>query len=113
MHEMAITCNILQHIEENSIPRAYQKVKIVRLEIGVLSCIEPESIRFCFETISAGTIVEGAILEIIRIPGQAKCLSCEQSIIISQRYDPCPECGGFLLQITGGEEMIIKELEVE
>ncbi|MDU6673245.1 MAG: hydrogenase maturation nickel metallochaperone HypA, partial [Bradyrhizobium sp.] len=28
-------------------------------------------------------------------------------------YDPCPACGSHQLQVTGGEDMRVKELEVE
>ena len=32
---------------------------------------------------------------------------------VAQRYNACPRCGGYQLQVTGGEEMRIKDLEVE
>jgi len=32
---------------------------------------------------------------------------------IDTLYDPCPRCGGFQVQATGGTEMRVKELEVE
>jgi hydrogenase nickel incorporation protein HypA/HybF len=31
----------------------------------------------------------------------------------STPYDPCPRCGGFQVQATGGTEMRVKELEIE
>jgi hydrogenase nickel incorporation protein HypA/HybF len=32
---------------------------------------------------------------------------------IAQRYDECPRCGGYQLQVTAGDQMRIKELEIE
>ena len=58
-------------------------------------------------------IVEGAQLEVIDTPGQAWCMQCMKNVAVQQRYDACPDCGGFQLQVNGGEEMRIKELEVE
>ena len=32
---------------------------------------------------------------------------------ISAYYDPCPSCGGFVVDVLSGEELRVKELEVE
>jgi hydrogenase nickel incorporation protein HypA/HybF len=32
---------------------------------------------------------------------------------VSTRHDACPRCGSFQLQVTGGTELRVKELEVE
>ena len=55
----------------------------------------------------------GATLEIIETPGIAWCMACSKSVEIKQRYEPCPSCGSYQLQVTGGEEMRVKELEVD
>ncbi len=39
-------------------------------------------------------------------------MRCGETINIAERYEPCPQCGTFELQVTGGDEMRIKELEV-
>jgi hydrogenase nickel incorporation protein HypA/HybF len=39
-------------------------------------------------------------------------MDCGRAVAIDSRIDPCPECGGYRLQVTGGEDMKIKELEV-
>ena len=44
------------------------KVNRVVLEIGKLSAVLPDAVRFCFELCSEGTVVEGAELEIIETP---------------------------------------------
>ena len=35
------------------------------------------------------------------------------TVRISQRFDACPNCDSYQLQVTGGTEMRVKELEVE
>ena len=69
--------------------------------------------RFGFEAVTRGTLAEGARLEIIELPGRGFCMQCQKTVAAHRRFDPCPECGGFQLQVTGGDEMRIKELEVE
>lgn len=112
MHEMALTENIIQAIEDNAAQEGYSAVKGVWIEVGPLAGVETEALRFCFDVVARGTIAEGARFEIIATEGTAWCIPCGKSIRIVQRYDACPDCGSHQLQITGGEELRIKELEV-
>jgi hydrogenase nickel incorporation protein HypA/HybF len=112
MHEMALTESIVQAIEDGAAQHGYAAVKGVWLEIGALAGVEVEALRFCFDAVSRGTIAEGARVEIVDVPGTAWCLPCGKTIAIAQKFDACPDCGSHQLQITGGEEMRIKELEV-
>jgi len=113
MHELSLCESILQIIEENARAQGYSRVKRVWLEIGELSGVELEAMRFGFDAVIAGTMADGAGLEIIELPGVAWCMQCAKQVAAHRRFDPCPECGGFQLQVTGGDEMRIKELEVE
>ncbi len=112
MHEMALTQGVLGIMEDQARTQNFDRVKTVWLEIGDLSCVEPDALRFCFEAAQCGTIAEEAKLEIIRLPGQGWCMDCSVTIVLARRFDPCPKCGGHMIQITGGEEMRVKELEV-
>jgi len=113
MHEMSLCESICQIIEENARAQGFSRVKGVWLEIGELSGVEVEAMRFGFDAVSSGTLAEGARLEIIELPGTAWCMQCQKSVPAHRRFDACPECGGYQLQVTGGDEMRIKELEVE
>ncbi len=113
MHEMSLCESIVQILEENAKSQGFAKVKTVWLEIGGLSGVEPEAMRFSFDAVTRGTLADRARLEIIEVPGQAWCLQCARNVAVKQRFDACPDCGGYQLQVTGGEEMRIKELEVE
>jgi len=113
MHEMSLCESIMGIIGEEARNQAFHKVTMVCLEIGALSHVEPEALKFCFDVAVNGTIAAGARLEIVETPGVAWCLNCAKSVTIEQRYDPCPSCGGHQLQVTSGEEMRIKELEVD
>ncbi|HLN24211.1 MAG TPA: hydrogenase maturation nickel metallochaperone HypA [Patescibacteria group bacterium] len=113
MHEMSLTEGIIRVLEDQAAAQGYARVKTVWLEIGELSTVDPDSLRFCFEAIRNGTIAAEAVLDVIRLPGQAYCMDCAKPVHVAQRYDDCPDCGGASLQIIGGDEMRIKELEVE
>ncbi len=113
MHEISICEGILQALEAEAIKQSFSKIKTVILEIGDLSSIELDALNFGFDVVTKNSIADGARLEIIRIPGAAWCMKCSKNVYIKRRFDECPDCGSYQLQITGGEEMRIKELEVD
>lgn len=113
MHEMSLAEGVLQIIEDNALSSGFARVKTVWLEIGQLAGVELEAMKFCFDAVTRNTLAEGAQLEIIAREGEGRCLSCNKTVKLAERYDPCPECGGYPVEVTGGTEMRIRELEVE
>lgn len=113
MHEMSLCEGVLQILEDHSASQGFSRVKTVWLEIGALSGVDPDAMRFGFDAVMKGTLADGAALEIIDLPGLAWCMPCGKAVPVQARYDACPDCGSYQLQVTGGDEMRIKELEVE
>ena len=109
MHELGITQNIVTTISEHA---QGAKVQRVTLEIGQLSAIMSDAVRFCFDVCSTNTVVEGAILEIIEIPGLGRCRQCGAEIPLEQPFGIC-SCGSVELDVIGGEQLKIKEMEIE
>ena len=110
MHELGITENIVAIALEyaEGLP-----VKQVTLEIGQLSAVMPEAIRFCFDVCCRNTVLEGAILEIIEVPGLGRCRHCPTEMSLTQPFGICDRCGSVELEIIQGKELKIKEMEVE
>lgn len=113
MHEMSLCEGILQVLESESKKQGFQRVKTVWLEIGELSSVEPDAMLFSFDVVVKNSLATGAKLVIERIAGAAWCMHCAKNVYVKQRFDACPDCGSYQLQVTAGEEMRIKELEVE
>lgn len=67
MHELSITRNVVAIVSERA---EGQRVTRVRLEIGRLTAVVPDSIRFCFDICAQGTPLAGAELEIVESAGQ-------------------------------------------
>lgn len=67
MHELSITRNVVAIVSERA---EGQRVTRVRLEIGRLTAVMPDSIRFCFDICAQGTPLAGAELEIVESAGQ-------------------------------------------
>ncbi len=112
MHEMSLAEGVIQVLEDSARSQQFERVKTVWLEIGRLSHVEVDAMRFCFDAVCRGTLAEGATLEIIEIPGQGWCHECNRTFEYQARYDPCPGCGSYQVQMVGGDQMRIKELEV-
>ncbi len=109
MHELGITQNIVAIAAEHA---HGAKVRRISLEIGQLTAIMPDAIEFCFDVCAQGTPLEGATLEIIRVPGRGQCQACGQQMPLEQPFGVC-DCGCTQLTILQGEELTIKELETE
>lgn len=109
MHELGITRNIVAIVGDAAKGR---KVRRVTLDIGDLTGVLGEAVAFCFETVAKGTALEGAILDIRRIAGRARCDACGLEFDQATLFSPC-RCGSRRLTRLQGEELRIKSMEVE
>lgn len=113
MHELSLCEGVLQVLRDNAGRQGYRRVRTIWLEVGALSCVDMEALRFSFGVVARGTLADEAMLEIIEVPGAAWCLRCARTVKVAQRFDACPDCGAHPLQVTAGTEMRVRELEVE
>jgi hydrogenase nickel incorporation protein HypA/HybF len=112
MHEMSLCEGIRQVIEDQARSHEISAVKRVRVEIGKFSGVEKPALEFAFDVVMRGSVAEGAVLEMIDLPGRAMCYDCIKEVDIDDRLAPCPDCGGGRLMPVAGDEMKIKDLEV-
>jgi hydrogenase nickel incorporation protein HypA/HybF len=110
MHEMSITQGIIEICESYVGGR---RVLSVDVEIGELSSVVPDAVEFCFEACSQGTLLEGARINIIRIPGRGQCLDCGALTPLTALFGECQRCGGYQVTVVSGEEMRVREIEVD
>ncbi len=110
---MSICMSIVESLEESAKANNYKGIDKVWLEIGPFSGVEVRALEFSFDVAIRGSIAEGAELEIIETQAGAWCFSCDEAVVIEQRYDPCPKCGGHQLTVTGGEELKIKQISIK
>jgi hydrogenase nickel incorporation protein HypA/HybF len=108
MHELGITRSVVAICTEHA---HGAPVRRVTLEIGKLSAVLPDAVRFCFDICAKGTLLEGAALEIIEVPGGALCRDCGAAVSLAALYGRCA-CGSANLQLVAGEELKIKDMEV-
>jgi hydrogenase nickel incorporation protein HypA/HybF len=108
MHEMSIASSVVEICAEQA---RGARVLRVTLEIGQLSAVMPEAIRFCFDVCAKDTLVEGAALEIVETPGQARCLACGATMEVVVPFGQCA-CGSENLELVCGQQLKIRQMEV-
>jgi hydrogenase nickel incorporation protein HypA/HybF len=113
MHEMSIAQSLINILQEEMAKHGASTLRSVRLSIGEMSAIVPESLSFCFEIITQDTPLEGAKLLMDRIPLKGYCPACDQSFDIKDFVFVCPVCGSSQIETIEGQELSIVEMEVE
>lgn len=112
MHEAALCQGLVDLVADQQRQRGFSRVGRVIVEIGVLGNVDPQALEFAFEVAAPGSVADGAVLEILEVPGKAWCMDCSVLISIKRRGDACPSCGGYSMIVEQGDEMRLKELEV-
>jgi hydrogenase nickel incorporation protein HypA/HybF len=108
VHELAITESIVEAVTER-LPDA--KISSVHLEIGALSGVVADSVRFCFELVTDGTNLAGARLEISEPPARCKCRNCGTDFEPDGLVPLC-SCGSADVAILAGAQLRIMSVEV-
>lgn len=109
MHEVGITQEIVA-IAARQADGA--RVKRVVVEIGRLTAVLPDAVRFCFEACAEGTPVAGAELDIVEVPGRGRCRACGNEQVLNQPFGLC-SCGTTEFDWLSGEELRVRNVEVQ
>lgn len=112
MHKMSLAEGIRSIVLDQARTHAFDRVTVLRLEVGRFAGVEKQALEFAFDVVMRGSPAEGARLELIDLPGQALCYDCMTTVEIADRLDPCPRCGGGKLIPNGGDELRIRNMEV-
>ncbi|MCP9771183.1 hydrogenase maturation nickel metallochaperone HypA [Synechococcus sp. Tobar12-5m-g] len=116
MHEVDMTrCLLLSLNEWKGQHRPQEpEVRVVHLQVGTFTCVEPEALVFTYGTGVRGSWLEGSELRIESIPLRARCLRCEAI------YDPdqgnayrSPCCDHPMEEIVSGRELRIRSIDYQ
>jgi len=122
MHEFSTMQGIVNAILEEA--KKYNAVEItkVEIEIGELTFLGEEQMKFAFDILKEGTIMEEAEISIEKIRARVRCRTCgyeggvkygmKEEFHLSFPLLKCPQCGGEV-DIVRGRECTIKNVEME
>ena len=113
MHELSIAHAIVETAEE-SLGTQGVRVSKLTLQLGELSGVVEDALRFCFDLATAGTALEGCELEIERIPAELYCAPCQRLFHPPEVWRMvCPTCGVPSGDLRAGRDLLILSMEVD
>lgn len=119
MHEASLVRGLLNvaldELEKYNGAHPGQKARIRKIscELGLMSCVEEETLQACFEIFAEGTAAENAALELARLPLPCECAACGHSFEMKKREFFCPRCGDTNIRFSGGHGLAMVGLAVE
>lgn len=113
MHELALSQNIVDLVVERARQEGVRAVSKVTIEVGKAAGVEPDALRFCFDIVTADTLVQGAELVIETIALQARCRHCASRFEPAGLFSACPRCGSYAPSLERGGELRIKSFDGE
>ncbi len=113
MHELSIAQGILEIVQQYVPEEQAAGVRSVKIRIGPLSGVVPESLDFSFDAIVAETPWYGAKLDLVHVPARLHCNGCAQDFEARELVFCCPGCGSPEIRMISGNELEVVEIETE
>jgi hydrogenase nickel incorporation protein HypA/HybF len=105
-------CDALAIALERAAAQGARAIHRIALRIGPLSGVVPEAMSLAFEVAAAGTIAEGARLEIKEVPLVCECGACGNAFEANPMDYDCPRCLTPGARVIQGHELELASLEV-
>ncbi len=112
MHELSIMDSALNLALEQARQAGASRVQVIRLRVGALSGVVPDALQFAFETLTPGTLAEGAQLAIEDVPARFWCAACTREFQAEDFLAECPKCGEPSGDLRAGRELELAALEI-
>ncbi len=109
---MSVANSILKTVREESARRGAHVLK-VGMRLGELAGVDAGALRFCFDSLVAGSDLEPLDLAIEPRARRHLCPRCEHTFEVVDYSTGCPRCGNAQTEFAGGDELELAYLEVE
>ena len=129
MHETSVATKVVAASVDEARRRGLQRVQAIRLRVGALWGVDPQSLAFHVSLLTPGTVLADATLEVAMVPIVARCRSCGMEVKDPRLDDPgflhnlahgmilveallsCRRCGDGAVAIEQGRELDVVEGE--
>jgi hydrogenase nickel incorporation protein HypA/HybF len=114
MHELSLVTSIVETVTETLAASPAARVLEVRLRVGALASVIPESLEFCWGIVIEGTPLEGSKLVVNVLPVVMHCEPCDEDVTLEgvQSFR-CPKCGSPCSDMRQGRELEIDSIEID
>lgn len=113
MHELTIARGILDIALAAAEKEGAKRILRVNVVAGELRGIVPLQLTFCFSLVAEETIAKDADLNLEITPIRGKCQQCAETFVVEDYCYQCPKCGSRDIQVIGGTELRVRDIEVE
>jgi hydrogenase nickel incorporation protein HypA/HybF len=114
MHELSIMTSVVETVTESLTAYPGARVTEVRLRVGALASVVPESLEFCYGIATEGTPLAGSRLVVNVLPVIVHCEHCAADAELDgvQSFR-CPRCGEPSYDLRQGRELEIESYEID
>lgn len=112
MHELSVAQNIIEMVQQHVPPPQWKDVATVRVKIGAVAGIIPDSLEFSFQAITSNSSFSHVRLVTERIPFRVQCHSCRAVTENEDGFALCGECESADTHILSGTELQLAEIEL-
>lgn len=112
MHEVGLMESVLQLACDRAQQNGATKIHRIGLQVGTVSGVVPEALRFAFDACTQGTLAEGATLDIESLPALCHCPQCHIEFEPTDWVYVCPQCDRPSSDIRQGHELLLTTLEI-
>ncbi len=108
MHEIGYCEGVLDAVLRRSGDRPVERIGV---RAGTLHRLVPDAFQQSFALVAAGTPAEHAITDVIAVPATGVCTTCGNRFATPDPGALCPSCGGFDVELEGGDELTLAWIE--
>ena len=113
MHEAGIAEYLIEIAAQHLQRVPHGPVRRLHVRIGEMAGVNPDSLDFAFECMAKGTELEGARLDVERIPLQLDCDACGRRTPVEDYVFRCGACGSETTRIATGRELQFVAIDVD
>lgn len=113
MHELSVCQGMLSQLRAIAAEHGARAVTAVTVQVGALSGVEPELLAQAFGIASAGSIADGACLQLETLPIRVHCERCGAESDASANRLLCAACGDWHTRLVSGDELLLASVELE
>jgi len=113
MHEFSLATEVIRLSQSEAEKRNAAVIREITIEVGDLSGVEADAFETALSLLVKDSPLENALLNIIKIPGEGHCNTCDMAFPMQHRMASCPQCKCFPSTISGGEEFRVVSLLID
>jgi hydrogenase nickel incorporation protein HypA/HybF len=114
MHELGVVFKIKQQVEDVAKQNNVKKVTSLTIELGEVSTVVPDLFIECFDWAKKKSeYLQDCKLNLVIIKAISYCEDCKQTYSTTEFARTCPHCKSPHTYLVSGNELKIKQIEVE